>query len=178
MNETENLETQKKIYILISKQPGLHLNQIARLLKINRPLAIYHLRYLEKHGLITIVKEKGFTRFYIRGKIGIEDKRKLSILRQEIPLKIVLFLLENPLSKHKEILEKFDVAKSTLSYHLKKLVNHGIINTQVDGEEKGYAIVSEKEIVRFLIKYKPSRIALGLRDTWSDFSIYKKKDEK
>jgi len=176
MNKSSELETQKKIFLLISNHPGLHLNKIAQLLSINRPLTIYHLRYLEKHGLIIQVKEKGFTRCYVSGKVGIEDKKKLSILRQEIPLKIVLFLLENPYSKHKEILEKFDIAKSTLSYHLKKLIKHGIINTSEEGDDKGYAIISEKEIIRFLIKYKPSRIALGLKDTWADFTIYGEKD--
>jgi len=175
MKQASELEKQQQIYILVLKQPGLHINKIAQLLNIDRQLIIYHLRYLEKHGLITITKEKGYTRCYIVGEIGIEDKKKLSLLRQEIPLKIVLFLLKHPYAKHKEILEKFDIAKSTLSYHLKKLVQQGIIDIQDIGTEKGYSIINEKETINFLIKYKPSRIALGLKDTWTDFTIYGEK---
>ena len=175
MKESTELEIQKQIYILITKQPGLHINKIAQMLNINRPLTIYHLRFLEKNDLITLVKEKGYTRCYIKGKIGLEDIKKLSILRQEIPLKIVLFLLKCPHSKHKEILKKFDITKSTLSYHLQKLVKQGIVSFRSEGKEQGYLVINEKEIIKFLIKYKPSRIAIGLKDTWLDFTIYGKK---
>ncbi|MFH1101832.1 MAG: winged helix-turn-helix transcriptional regulator [Methanobacteriota archaeon] len=175
MKQESELEKQKRIYILISKQPGLHINKIGELLNIDRQLITYHLRYLEKHNLITITKEKGYTRCYIKGEIGIEDKKKLSLLRQEIPLKIVLYLLKHPYTKHREILAEFDIAKSTLSYHLKKLIHQEIIDIQDIGTEKGYLIINEKEIINFLIKYKPSRISRGLKDTWTDFTIYKKK---
>ena len=97
----------------------------------------------------------------------------MSILRQEIPLRIVLFLLKHPYSKHKEILKNFDIASSTLSYHLKKLIKKGIIANQPIADTEGYVVVNEKKIVNFLIKYKPSRVALGLKDTWSDFTIRK-----
>ena len=178
MKESAELETQKQIYNLISKEPGLNLSKISELLNINIPLTIYHLRHLEKHDLITIIREEGYTRCYIKGKVGVKDKKILSILRQKIPLRIVLFLLKNPYSQHKEILKKFDVAKSTLSYHLKKLVDHGIIAIQLVDEEQGYAVINEEEIIRFLIKYKPSRVALGLRDTWADFTVRKKESDE
>lgn len=172
MNESVELETQKQIYSIIEKQPGLNISKIAELLNINVPLTLYHLRYLEKHDLISLVKENGYTRCYLKGKVGVEDKKILSILRQEIPLRIVLFLLKHPYSKHKEILEKFDIAKSTLSYHLKKLMKRGIVDVQTIGKEQRYAVIDEKKIINFLIKYKPSRVALGLKDTWADFTIH------
>ena len=93
-------------------------------------------------------------------------------------MKIVLFLLKNPHSKHREILEHFDIAKSTLSYHLKKLVKNGIISDVSINEGQGFTVIDEEKIVRFLIKYKPSRVALGLKDTWIDFTVRKKEDNK
>ena len=175
MKEPAELEIQKQIYLLIEKEPGLHLTKIADLLNITTPLLLYHVRYLEKHELIILEQEKGFTRCYIKGKIGTEDRKLLSLLRQNMPLKIVLFLLQNPLSKHKEILEKFDISKSTLSYHLKKLVDQKIIMIQRIDEEEGYRVIDEEEIIRCLIKYKPSRIAIGVNDTWADFTVLNKK---
>lgn len=174
MKEAAELETQKKIYMLISKEPGLNLTKISELLNINVPLTIYHLRYLEKHELITVIKEKGYTRCYAKGQVGIRDKKILSLLRQEIPLKIVLFLLKHHHAKHKEILEQFNIAKSTLSYHLKKLLSCGVLQVISVENEQWYAVVHEKEILSCLIKYKPSRIAFGLNDTWADFTVHKK----
>jgi predicted transcriptional regulator len=175
MSEPVELETQKKIYTLIAKEPGLHLNKIAELLNLDRPLVLYHLHSLEKHDLIVVERDEGFTRCYLRGEISIDDKKKLSMLRKQIPLQIVLFLLEHPSSRHKEILENLSIAKSTLSYHLENLVRNGIIGSRILGEEFGYSVIDQDEIIRILIKYKPSRIALGVKDTWTDFSIYKKK---
>ena len=172
MKDSTELETQKLIYTIIEKQPGLNISKIAELLDINVPLTLYHLRYLERHELISIIKENGYTRCYIKGKVGVEDKKILSILRQEIPLRIVLFLLKNPLSRHKEILEHFEIGKSTLSYHLKKLVKREIIAIRTIGGDQGYAVIDKKRIVSFLIKYKPSRVALGLKDTWADFTVH------
>ena len=75
MEETEELETQQKIYTLIAQHPGLSLSKIAELLDINIPLLLYHLRILEKHHIVSTVKEKGFTRCYVEGSVGVEDKK-------------------------------------------------------------------------------------------------------
>lgn len=178
MKETDELVTQQRIYNMIIQHPGLYLSQIAQLCKINIPLLLYHLRVLQKHNLISMVKEKGFTRCYVKGELGVEEKKLLSILRQDIPLRIVIYLLKHPSARHKELLKLFDIAKSTLSYHIKKLIDNEIINAQSFGEEQGYVVIDEEKIIRILIKYKPSRIALGLKDTWIDFTAQKKERKK
>ena len=61
MKEAAELETQKKIFQIISKEPGLNLSKIVELINLNMPLLLYHVRYLEKHDLITVVKENGYT---------------------------------------------------------------------------------------------------------------------
>lgn len=172
MTETVELETQKQIYVLISKQPGLNLSKIAELLEISIELARYHLQYLEKNELISSAKEEGFRRYYLKGKTGIKDKKFLSLFRQEILLKIVLFLLKNPYSRYKEILEKLDMkTRSLLSYYLKKLVEKDIIKAYGDGKDRGYVVLNEKEVLRFLIEYEPYKILEGLNDTWVDFTM-------
>ena len=178
MTETQALETQQQIYSFILKNPGVHISRIAETLGFEVPLVIYHLNYLERHELITVDRQPGYSRCYIKGKVGVEDKRLLSILRRDVPLQIVLFLLKNPCSRHKIILEQFEIAKSTLTYHLKKLVEYRIIDIHiVDGEqEHGYVLVDAQLIMRFLMTYKPARISKGLKETWQDFTIYKKKD--
>ena len=170
MKKAAELEIQKQIYILISKQPGLNLSKIAELLEISIELARYHLQYLEKNELLTASKEGGYQRYYVQGKIGVKDKKFLSLFRQEILLKIVLYLLKNPNSRHKEILKNFDMSRSLLSYHLKKLAKKDIIDTHGDGKER-YFVINEDEIVRFLIKYEPYKIFEGLSDTWTDFTM-------
>jgi predicted transcriptional regulator len=170
MFKQSDLEIRRKIYNLILKNPGLHAKRIAEILKISGQLADYHLLSLERNELIRSVKEAGYRRYYAEGKLGTEDRKRLSVLRQEIPLKIVLFLLKYPASKHGEILDSLNVAPSTLSYHLKKLIKNDIIYVHVSVDEKRYLVKNEREIINLLIKYKPYSWIDNFEDVWMDFS--------
>lgn len=170
MDELTEVKIRRKIYVLISRNPGLHTNRIAEILKISGQLADYHLIYLERNGIIKTVKEEGYRRYYIEGKIGIQDRQRLSLLRQEIPLKIVLFLLKNPYSQHKEILGYLDIAASTLTYHIQKLIKKDIISVQISYGEKKYIIKDKKEIIHLLMKYKPYSCIDTFEEVWLDFT--------
>jgi predicted transcriptional regulator len=171
MKDTQELETQRKIYVLITKQPGLHLSKIAEILDISIPLADYHLRSLEKNDLVISEKIEGYLRFFIKEDIGIKDKKYFSLFRHEMLLKIVLFLLKHPYSRHKTILENIPMTRSLLTYYLNKLVKKEIIAIQEFKNEKGYVVLNHKEIVRFLIKYEPYKLVKGIDETWTDFNI-------
>jgi predicted transcriptional regulator len=168
MDEVLELEIRRKIYNLIAKNPGLHARKIAELISLSGQLTDYHLLYLERNKLITSVKEEGYRRYYVEGKLGLRDRRRIAVLRQETPLKIVLFLLRNPNSQHKDILAYFDIAKSTISYHLQKLVKNEIIVVQGSGKDKRYHVINEKEIIALLIRYKPYSRIESFRELWAD----------
>ena len=140
MDEILEIEVRRKIFNLIAKNPGLHAKRIAELISIQGQLADYHLLWLERKDVITAVREEGYTRYFIKGKIGIKERRRIAILRQEIPLRIVLYLIKHPNVQH----------KSTLTYHLKKLIKYQIINEQPSGKEKYYSIFDEKDVARLL----------------------------
>jgi len=171
MEDVLELDARRRINDLIQKNPGLHLSKIAELLQMRTSHVEYHLIYLEKHDLITYEKEKGYKRFYIRGQIGLKDKKYLFILRQKKVLEIVIFLLKNGSSKHKEILENINVSASTLSYHLNKMVKKDILIVEKYGGNKGYSIKNQKDIIKLLIQYKPYNLFEGFKDIWTDLSI-------
>jgi len=171
MQDVLELETRKKIYDIIDRNPGIHLSKISQILKMRISLVEYHLNFLEKHELISVDKETGYKRYFIKGKIGVEDKRYLFILRQKTVLEIILFLLKNDFSPHKTILENVKVSPSTLSYHLNKLLKKGIVELNRYGENKGYRIKNRDEILSILIRYKPYRILDGFEDIWSDLTV-------
>ena len=64
-----------------------------------------------------------------------------------------------------------NIAPSTLSYHLKKLVKIGIVSQKSFGSDKGYSIINREELIRFLIQYKPYSVIDGFADIWSDLNI-------
>ena len=175
MGEVIDLEIRRTIYNLIIENPGLHARKIAEILNIQGQLADYHLAYLEKSDLITSVKEEGFRRYYAKGSIGISEMKILSVLRRETALRIVMYLLDHPGALYKDLYTKLAMLKSGLTYHLKRLQNHGIIREQVDGNDKRYFLVNAQEIVDLLVKYKPYTRMTRFNDTWESLRWPKKK---
>jgi predicted transcriptional regulator len=170
MAKTLEHELRKKIYDLISKNPGLHFSKIAEILNIRNSLAKYHLSYMEKNNLIYSIKEKGgyHRRYYkIGAKLGVDDKKILALLRQEMPYKIILFLLKKRKLRHRDILKNLDISSSTLSYYINRLVADGIIHVSAD-EEKGYSLINRKKIIQLLLKYEQDKILGDFRDVWED----------
>jgi len=168
-NDTRNI-----IIDLIDQNPGLHLAKIAKMLDMSSQLAEYHLINLEKSNLIIGLKGKNkyYKRYYIKeGDIGLEEKKILSLLRQEHLIKIVLLILKNPNIKHKQLLQNLDIVASTLSYHLKKLEEYEIIISKSYGKERGYEIKNKKEIFRLVRRYKLDQITDGFKDAWQDFTL-------
>jgi len=165
-------ETRKQLFELIASNPGLHLSKIAEMLNMRLSLAEYHLQYMEKNKLISAVKDVGYyKRYYTTGdEVGTQKRKIISLLREEIPLKIVLFLLKHSHAKHKEILENFNVTSSTLSYHLNKLVKHGIIDIPMYGD-MGYNIKNKEEIIALLKKYRLIPLAKSFTDIWDDLKF-------
>jgi len=164
-NGTEG--TWKRIYHLISIQPGIHLSKIAELLEMSKPLAEYHLLRMEKDGRITVSKDQGYKRYYVFSEeIDHKNKKILSTLRKEIPLKIVLYLADHPNAKHKEILKHLGVAGSTITYHMNALIKQDIVSVQRYGNERGYILKNKKEIVRLVVKYRLHAVADGFKDLW------------
>ena len=171
MEDILDLEARRKIYDIISKNPGLHLSKIADLLQMRISHVEYHVHFLEKHEIISADKSTGYLRFYVKGTIGVQDKRYLSILRQKTILRIILFLLKNDTVQHKDILENVAVSASTLSFHLNKLVKHDIVEVQRYGENKGYHLKNRDEIIAWLIQYKPFDLYEEFTNVWTDISI-------
>ena len=163
------IETRQRIYELILKNPGLHQAKIAQMLTMRKSLAEYHLQYLEKTKAIISIKKEGYRRYFVEdGDVAEEDKKILSLVRQKIPFKIVTLLLEKSILKHKEILSNFDIAPSTLTYHLNKLIKQGVIEVTKYGDEKGYSIKNRKKLMKFVIRYDVGIAAESFKDLWDD----------
>ncbi len=150
------LETRQAIHNYILKNPGLCLNELARKLNISKSTLNYHLNYLKKLGVI-IGKNMGrYVRFYIASKVGNGDKTIINILREEIPFKIIAYLLLNPNSSQIDISKFLKKHPTTIAFHLEKLANIDVVEGKPRGKEINYRIKNEEDIFGLLEKYKDS----------------------
>jgi len=153
-----DVDTRKEIFKLVQSNPGLHMREISRRLEMQLSLVEYHLNYLEDNELVYIIKEGKYNRYYVDedmmssgSKLSSDEKRILHLLREDVPLKIIMDLLECGRLTHKELKEAVGVSGSTLTYHLKKLVKARMIIKVRRGKDKGFVIEDERIVVKILV---------------------------
>jgi len=167
--EILELTVRREIYNHILQSPGLHERELSR--KLNIPLSTlnYHLKYLKKRNLLSSSLDGLYTRYYVVGEIGSEDRKVIGVLRQKVPRKIVLFLLLNSRCNHRDIYNHVGVAPSTASFHLNKLAEFDVITRMQTGRETVYHIKNPEHISDLLITYKKSFFDSAVDsfvDTW------------
>ena len=150
------LEIRQSLYSLISASLGLHFREIQRRTKIATGQLTYHLNYLQKVGLIKIVNDGEYLRYYAHIQIDDEERRVLELVRQKSIRHILLYLLENDNCNHENLVMNLDIAASTISCHLKKLIDANILNKEVEGRKSFYSIKNPELIKKVLIKNKDS----------------------
>lgn len=148
------LENRKRIFEVLRASPGLHFREIQRRTNISIGVLEYHLSYLVDRGLLTLERQGAFARYYPAGQVGAEKKKMLSALRQEIPRGIILYLLKHPGATHGEVLQNFTISGGTLSYHVKKLVDQGVIKLEKAGRESRMTVLDPDKVADLLILYR------------------------
>lgn len=121
------LDTRRDIYNFVKKYPGLHMREISRRKNIPLGSLRYHLNYLEKLDIIITIHEHKFNRYYIKRTVGMRDKELINLLRQEVPLRIILMLLTpgpGHIYKDKETKKKALLKPSTFekTYSKKEII--------------------------------------------------------
>lgn len=170
-DEILEVESRRRVYDFIRSNPGSHMREIRRRLDMTLGNLEYHLRYLERHDMIT-VREGGYNRYYVKHDVGVEDQKLLGLLRQTIPRRILIFLLLNPGSSHQDIHADFDVSASTLSYHIGKLIDAGVVEKERKGRYNVYSVVEPDEVAQALVTYQDSFLdeaVDGFVDAWLGF---------
>lgn len=174
------VKTRRDLYQYVRSNPGFHLREIARSMNLSITLADYHLRFLEKHELVSWSMDGEYKRYYPRSRIGDaesrpalseDEKRVLAYLRQPIPFRVLAFLMEREAASHKEILGHVPVSPSTLSHHLKKMQYAGILGKAED--RSGYRVADPHGVARLMTSYdlaSADQIDTWIR-VWGEFRL-------
>lgn len=192
------LKSRREIYQFISRHPGLKVHEISKKLDIPRSTTRYHLNYLTKINLITNKNGKK-DRYYIIEIGSARDKDIIGLLRQQIPFYIIMNLFFPGFCSEIELAQELEVHPSTIHFHIKKLLDIGLIKPaeRKDGgfisfvrnepivlkEQTGREIFyswnkdnkSMEEVYRLLITHKESMIDPDIIDKYNEFcALYHK----
>lgn len=147
-------DIQSSILKVIGQNPGIRYRELARQTGLANGVLTYHLNIMEHIKYINKFRHKNITRYYPLN-IPNEDQKIISHLRVHSEKHIILFVLGNDLCTFNEIVEHVGKARSTISWHLRRLLEDGILSVH-HGEYNLYRIVDKKLVNQMLHKYKES----------------------
>ncbi len=151
---TEPVDSKFLLVNQIGQTPGIRYRELLRLTGLVNGVLTYHLAALEKANVIRVDRGPRITRYY---PVNVSEKESaiLKFVRHEPVRQIVRFILENDMSTFNEIVNHTGKAPSTVSCHLKRLREAGIISVRY-GEYQLYRLVEKDFVADVLSKYKES----------------------
>src|SRR5919197_384487 len=151
-------EVQNKLIRYINSQPGIRYRELLRLSGLSNGVLTYHITNLEKSREIIVDRNnKTKTTRYYSNYIPAEETDIIGYIRNSAAREIILFILEHDSCTFNEIIEYTKKAPSTISWHLKRLRDSGIIYVLYTGHcQHLYKIRDFDSITSVLSKYKES----------------------
>ncbi len=154
----------KLVQQFINDHPGCHLRQVRNELGISMGTAQYHLARLEKAGRITSNRRGLFKYYFPIGLFQDNEKNLLEVLSQETAREILMFIIEQKAPTQTDIVERIGVSPASISWHVSRLTEFGIITEVKEGKFKRYQLRGDpKSLISLMKSYYPS-----LWDRWSN----------
>lgn len=149
------MERRNEVLEVIRNKPGITFRQLARELEIGIGDLQYHLRRLEKEGIV-FSRRLGKRRYLFPKGFEENAQRLLIAISTDTRRRILLLLMRGPLSQG-EIATSLGLSQPTVSYHMGELKKLGIVKTEERGKSVIYHLNYDPETIARIIKeYRPS----------------------
>ncbi len=147
--------TRRRIYDYVVSHPGTHVREVCRELGLGMGDVQYHIHRLEKEGRINSIRRGLYKFLYPSILFGSRQRDVLGVLSLETPRDVLLSLIEKPGMSQVEIARALNISQSTAHWHMKRLVQLGIVERLEVGRTVTYSVVSDlqAEIANFVKSY-------------------------
>lgn len=125
-------ETRARLFEAIESQPGRHLTALGEATDTPRSTVRYHVRVLEREGVVTVDRGDGRTRLF-PAATDDGDRRLAAALQREGAAAVLRSLAADGPDTVTGLAERLDRAPSTVSHHLGRLAEDGLVARERDG---------------------------------------------
>jgi len=149
--------TGQRVFYYIRMHPGTYMREMNRELNLAVGVLQYHLHILENEGLVVFERQSFYTFIYESGAFTNTEIRIMNNLAQKPVRDILLFLVQKPGVSQSDIASFIHCTRPTAAWHMKRLVNQGIVESRKEGRSVTYRIAGERsDIVNLIKDYYPS----------------------
>ena len=147
--EEPELESRRRIYRLVEDNPGIHFREVLARLDYAQGTVQYHLRRIADEGLIDVADDGQYTRYYPAASFTEADREVMAALRRTYSRRIIAYLLADGPLTTSELADRVEKAPSTVSWHLSKLHDSGLVTKERAGVSVEYAL-ADPDRARYL----------------------------
>lgn len=134
------LASRRAIYQQIAASPGVHFRSLLDDLDYAQGTLQYQLRWLDNQNLIEISDDGRYTRYYPTAEFDESDQALMNALRRKYSRRILAYLLADGPLTTTDLSDRLDKAQSTVSWHLSKLNDAGLVTKERDGRQVMYEV--------------------------------------
>jgi DNA-binding transcriptional ArsR family regulator len=146
-----------EILSFVERYPGVHPREVERQMGLANRLASYHLEALTKEGVLARMDEGGYARYFPHDALRLSP-RSLSfvcLMRRPPALQITLLLLSEGELTPGAMSGSLGLARPSVSYHLKALLEEEILAVREEGRERRYTLRDAEFVKRSLASFHP-----------------------
>ncbi len=126
----------------VAKTPGIRYRELLRQTGLANGTLEYHLKMLEKLYRIKVERHEGRRARYYPINFSSDEAHIVGYVRNNVARQIVYFILRHDLCTFGEIVDHIKRAPSTVSWHLKRLSEAGIVSVRYGQEYHLYSIIN------------------------------------
>lgn len=138
INDAELLDhpVRANIMTTIQAHPGIHASQLARDVGVGWGTVSHHLDKLDRANLVTTRKVNNQKCFFEQGgAVSRQDMEAASAVKGDTAGKVAGFVHAHPMTSQKDLAESLGISAALTSFHVKKLVNLGVLDRLRHGKE-------------------------------------------
>jgi predicted transcriptional regulator len=124
-------KTRKRVARRIHTAPGIHFNELVRVLDLAPGQVQYHLKQLCSSGAVTDEQRYGRTHYY-PPECNEWRRGALSLLRRETAGDIAAVLHDRGSARPRTVVDDLDIARSTLEWHVDHLAEQNVVAKERD----------------------------------------------
>ncbi|MFP8951556.1 winged helix-turn-helix transcriptional regulator [Natrialbaceae archaeon A-arb3/5] len=128
-------ETRRQIRTHVRANAGVHFNELVRNSEFAPGQIQYHIRRLIDEEELVRGEFYGRTHYY-PPEYDEWERAALALFRRETTREIVVYLIEHEPTRPDAIASALDIARSTLEYHLDRLVEREIVEKRYDDRNR------------------------------------------
>ncbi|GAB3677066.1 winged helix-turn-helix transcriptional regulator [Halopiger thermotolerans] len=128
-------DTRRTIRAHVQSNAGIHFNELVRESEFAPGQIQYHVRRLLDEDALVREEFYGRTHYY-PPEYDEWERAALALFRRETTRDIVVHLIDEEPAAPEAVADALDIARSTLEYHLDRLVEHGIVEKRYDDRNR------------------------------------------